>query len=82
MLDRARTRIGSEVWGVHYSLETDTYVPRMIGRVQRAGRDGAVVNGETIGWMTYPLEHSREEIEAWILRHPRATPGISSVVSR
>jgi hypothetical protein len=89
MLDRKRTRVGSDVWGVFHQGSTKPWRVGLVGKVVRVTGEGAYVNQRVgrqvverlVGWTEHPIENTREAMQAWADEHPPASPGISPLVS-
>jgi hypothetical protein len=81
VLDRKRTRIGSEVWGVFYQGSTQPWRVGLVGHVQRITSEGVIVGGKLHGWTEHPLELTREAMQRWAGDNPPKAPGISGLVS-
>lgn len=45
-------------------LETNTYEPSPVGRVQKTTSEGVIVKGKLIGWMEHPMG-TEAEMRAW-----------------
>ena len=58
------TRVGAEVWSVLYRLESNTYEPHRVGKVQRVTREGVIVGGQLIAWTTHPMG-TEAEMREW-----------------
>lgn len=69
------TKVGSEVWSVLYRLETNTYEPSPVGRVQRVTREGVIVGGRLIGWTEHPVG-TEAEMREWARNR---TPNVPTI---
>jgi hypothetical protein len=88
MLDRKRTRIGSEVWGV-FAQEAPGWRVGLVGKVERMTSEGVYIRERQgrkvvevlVGWTEHPVELTEEAMRAWAVANPPAAPGISDRVS-
>ncbi len=75
------TKRGDPVWSVLFRLETGSYIPHLVGQVQRVTSEGVYVAGKLYGWSECPLG-TEEAIKRYCREHRPEVPGVSGLVSR